>query len=166
MKFAAPCGALWRTMTLLEPEKWVWPAWWCPMSTAMLLLVDDSPTLLQLRTDRLQSLGFSVSTATDALSAIAVLEQTPIAAVLLEYKLEGMDAEAVAFHIKQRFPTTPVILMSAFSDLPERILWLVDGYVMRSEPPERIVDVIGKVACAADKLPVQPERLKRRQAAG
>ncbi|MGA2990860.1 MAG: hypothetical protein ABSD88_10345, partial [Candidatus Korobacteraceae bacterium] len=47
-------------------------------------------------------------------------------AVLLEYKLEGMDAEAVAYQIKQRFPRLPIILLSAYSQMPERILWLVD----------------------------------------
>jgi hypothetical protein len=32
-------------------------------------------------------------------------------AVLLEYKHEGMDVEAVACHIKQRFPNLPIILL-------------------------------------------------------
>lgn len=143
------------------------PLWRCFMSATMLLLVDDSPTVLQLRTARLQGLGFSVSTATSAVSAIAFLERTPVAAVLLEYKPEGLDAEAVAFHIKQRFPATPIILLSAFCDLPERILWLVDEYVMRSEPLERIAAVVNQLARPADRLGVQSEKLlKRSQAAG
>jgi CheY-like chemotaxis protein len=62
--------------------------------------------------------------------------------VLLEYKQEGMDAEAVACHIKQRFPTLPIILLSAYSEMPQRILWLVDEYVMKSELPERLVPII------------------------
>ena len=53
-------------------------------------------------------------------------EETPVAVVLLEYKLEGMDAEAMACHIKQRFPHLPIVLFSAYSQVPERILWLVD----------------------------------------
>ncbi|MGA2648235.1 MAG: hypothetical protein ABSF15_26390 [Candidatus Sulfotelmatobacter sp.] len=48
---------------------------------------------------------------------------------VLEYKQEGMDAEAVACHIKQRFPKLPIILLSAYCEMPERILWLVDEYV-------------------------------------
>ncbi len=42
-----------------------------------------------------------------------MLEETSVAAVLLEYKQEGMDAEGVACHIKQGFPTLPIILLSA-----------------------------------------------------
>jgi two-component SAPR family response regulator len=53
-----------------------------------------------------------------------------------------MDAEAVACHIKQRFPTLPIILLSAYAEMPERILWLVDEYVMKSELPERLVPII------------------------
>jgi hypothetical protein len=37
-----------------------------------------------------------------------------------------MDAEAVACHIKQQFPNVSIILLSAYSEIPERILWLVD----------------------------------------
>jgi hypothetical protein len=42
--------------------------------------------------------------------------------LLLEFKHEGLDAEAVACHIKQRFPNLPIILLS-YSEMPERILW-------------------------------------------
>ena len=142
------------------------------MSPTTLRLVDSSQTILQLRAARLQSLGFAVSTATNAMTALAVLERTPVAAVLLEYKLEGMDAEAVAFHLKQRFPATPVILLSAFDlsafdDLPERVLWLVDDYVMKSEPLERIAEVVKRVASPGKKLPAGSEQLlQQRQAAG
>jgi hypothetical protein len=34
--------------------------------------------------------------------------------------------------IKERFPNLPIIL-SAYSEMPERILWLVEDSVMKSE---------------------------------
>lgn len=74
-----------------------------------------------------------------------MLETSEVAAVLMDYKPEGMDAEAVAMHIKRRFPRQQIVLLSAYSDLPERILWLVDEYVMRSEPPERWMQVVERV---------------------
>jgi len=63
-------------------------------------------------------------------------------AVLLEYKQEGMDAEAVACHTKQRFPNLPIILLSAYSEMHERILWSVDECLMKSKPPERLVPIL------------------------
>jgi CheY-like chemotaxis protein len=108
--------------------------------------------MLQLRKASLEPLGYSVMTATNASSAMAVLESTAVAAVLVEYKSEGMDAEAVAYHVKQRFPHQPVILLSAYSDMPERILWLVDEYVTRSEPCERLAEVIERATRPYYKL--------------
>ena len=75
-----------------------------------------------------------------------MLERNPVDAVLLEYKEEGMDAEAVAYQINQRFPKLPIILLSAYFEMPERILWLVDGYVMKSELPDGLVGMIERVA--------------------
>jgi CheY-like chemotaxis protein len=115
------------------------------MPPPALLCIDDRPELLQLRKTFFERLGYSVTIATTSFAAIAVLENTEVAAVLMDYKSEGMDAEAVAMHIKRRFPTQQIILLSAYSDLPERILWLVDEYVMRSEPPERVMQVVERV---------------------
>lgn len=115
------------------------------MSPPVLLCIDDRLPLLQLRKTTLEKRGFSVLTATNARTALAMLANAGVAAVLLEYKSEGIDAEAVALHIKQRFPHEPIVLLSAYSELPERVLWLVDEYVMRSEPVEGLVQVIERV---------------------
>jgi CheY-like chemotaxis protein len=121
------------------------------MLPPVLLCVDDRPQLLQLRKASLEPLGYSVMTAATAPSAIAVLENTAVAAVLVDYKSEGMDAEAIAYHVKQRFPHQPIILLSAYSDMPERILWLVDEYVTRSEPFERLAEVIERATRPSHK---------------
>lgn len=110
-----------------------------------LLLVDDRTPLLPYRKAVLESLGYSVVTAISSSTALAELENCTIDVVLLEYKTEGLDAEATAFHIKQRFPSLPIVLLSAYSELPERILWLVDEYVMKSEPLESLAHVFERV---------------------
>jgi CheY-like chemotaxis protein len=112
------------------------------MGSPTLLCIDDLPQALELRKVTLESHGYCVKIASSSYAAIKMLEDASVAAVLLEYKLEGMDAEAVACHIKQRFPNVPIILLSAYSELPERILWLVDEYVMKSELPERLMPII------------------------
>jgi DNA-binding NarL/FixJ family response regulator len=90
--------------------------------------------------------------------AIKTLEEASVAAVLLEYKLEGMDAEAVALHVKQRFPKLPIILLSAYSEMPERILWLVDEYVMKSELTERLVSIIERTYRRGQHSHNRPQR--------
>lgn len=135
------------------------------MTSPVVLCVDDSPQLLTLRKRALEPLGYSVVTATDASSAIAILEQLAVAAVLVEYKHEGLDAEAVAYLIKQRLPHQPVVLLSAYADMPERSLWLVDDYVLRSDPPERLAEVVERVMRPPPK-PAPAAAARRRDAAG
>jgi DNA-binding NtrC family response regulator len=123
------------------------------MESPTLLCIDDLPQALELRKATLESHGYCVKIASSTFAAIKLLEEASVAAVLLEYKPEGMDAEAVACHIKQRFPNLPIILLSAYSDLPERILWLVDEYVMKSELPERLVPIIERTYKARRTAP-------------
>ena len=112
------------------------------MSRLAVLYIDDLSQLLELRKATLESHGYSVKTASNSHAALRLLEETPVAAVLLEYKQEGIDAEAVGCHIKQRFPNVPIILVSAYAEMPERILWLVDEYVMKSELPDGLIQVL------------------------
>jgi CheY-like chemotaxis protein len=116
------------------------------MDSLTVLCIDDRPRVLDLRKATLESLGYRVKIASNGYTAMKILEERSAVAVLLEYKQEGMDAEALTCLIKQRFPNLPIILLSAYSEMPERILWLVDEYVMKSEFPERLVPIIER-AC-------------------
>ena len=123
--------------------------------------------MLELRKSTLETRGYSVKVASSGYKssgykAIKALEETLVAVVLLEYKQEGLDAEVVAWHIKQRFPNLPIILLSAYSQMPERILWLVDEYVMKSELNERLVLIIERADSPALRSNV---RLQSREAA-
>jgi DNA-binding NtrC family response regulator len=112
------------------------------MASPTVLCIDDRPQVLDLRKATLESHGYRVKIASSSYTAMKILGEGSVIAVLVEYKQEGMDAEALAFLIKQRFPNLPIILLSAYSEMPEGILWLVDEYVMKSELPERLVPII------------------------
>ena len=116
------------------------------MDSPTVLCIDDSLQVLAIRKATLESHGYGVKIALSGHTAMKILGERSAVAVLLEYKQEGMDAEALACLIKQRFPNLPIILLSAYSEMPERILWLVDEYVMKSELPERLVPIIER-AC-------------------
>jgi CheY-like chemotaxis protein len=129
------------------------------MRATTLLCIDDLPYKLALRKSVLESRGFSVQTAANGRAALRILEQSPIAAVLLEYKHEGMDAQAVASLIKQRFPNLPIVLLSAYSEMPAHVLWLCDDYVMKGATTEELVHKIERLTNAtysngAGKTPI------------
>jgi DNA-binding response OmpR family regulator len=125
----------------------------------LLLYVDDSPQRLQARKANLERLGFTVAIANSAQDAMTILDEVRIDAVLLDSQPECMDAEAVAFYVKQRFPNEPVLLLSAQSEaeVPESILWLVDDYLMTSEMPGRLSAAIQKV-CRPGRVPAPVSR--------
>jgi CheY-like chemotaxis protein len=112
------------------------------MDAPTVLCIDDRTQVLELRKAVLEFHGYRVKLASSSYTAMKMLDETSFAAVLLEYNEDGMDAEAAACHIKQRFRNLPIILLSAYSETPERILWLVDEYVMKSEMPEGLVRAI------------------------
>jgi two-component system response regulator TrcR len=124
------------------------------MESVTVLCIDDRPQVLKLRKSTLEAQGYCVKLALSGYTAMKKLEDTGVDAVLLEYKHDGMDAEAVACRIKQRFPNLPIILLSAYSEIPERILWLVDEYVMKGELPERLVRTIERVTQRSQRCAV------------
>ena len=132
------------------------------MDSPTVLCIDDRPQMLDLRKATLESHGYRVEIASSGYAAMQILGERSAVAVLLEYKQEGMDAEALACLIKLRFPNLPIILLSAYSEIPERILWLVDEYVMRSELPERLVPILER---ARRRTPRSEERRRRSEAA-
>ena len=115
------------------------------MDSPTVLYIDDRSHQLELRRTSLESHGLSIVAVPSEFAAMKILEGTSVDAVLLEYKQEGMDSEAIAYHIKQRFPHIPIILISAYFEMPERVLWLVDEYVMKSEMPEGLLRAIERV---------------------
>jgi CheY-like chemotaxis protein len=126
------------------------------MNSSTLLCIDDRPQMLELRKGSLDPQGYYVKLASSGYTAIKMLATTSVAAVA------GVQTEAVACHIKQRFPSLPIILLSAYCEMPERILWLVDDYVMKSEMPERLIPIIER----AHRLgPHSDEPQRSRQAA-
>jgi len=128
------------------------------MDSPTVLCIDNRPQVLELRKATLEAHGYRVEIASSSYSAIQMLAEMSVSAVLLEYRQEGMDAEAVAYHLKQRFPNLPIILLSAYFEMPERILWLVDAYVMKSELPEGLVRVIERVARPTNTNAARPNR--------
>lgn len=125
-----------------------------------ILCIAEHPQVLHLRKATLESLGYGVKLASNDCAAIEVLEKTPVAAVVIEYEREGMDVEAVASYIKKRFPKLQIVLLSASSEMPEQILWLVDEYVMKSELAERLVPIIER-ACRCQQLSDQRSQRRR-----
>jgi len=81
-----------------------------------ILVVDDDKSNLVLARALLESEGFGVVTATDAMSTFDVLKETDPALILMDIQLPGMDGWELTRRLKKNIATShiPVIALTAY----------------------------------------------------
>src|SRR5271157_1573350 len=101
----------------------------------LILCVDDEHSGLLMRRLILESQGYRVLTAASGAQGIAILSAEAVDLVLLDYMMPGSDGSAVAEKMKQIKPSVPILMLSAYVDLPSETLTHVDRYVIKGEAP-------------------------------
>ncbi|MBV8476321.1 MAG: response regulator [Acidobacteria bacterium] len=108
-----------------------------------LLCVDDDPEAMQIRKLLLESNGYSVMTANSGEEALTLLRQANrVDLVLMDYLMPGMNGDELAEHLRQRFPSLPIVAVSGVDELPDRLLKNVDANVPKGHDPERLLSAI------------------------
>ena len=80
-----------------------------------ILIVDDDKESRRFLIEFLQCIGFSdIATAGNGKEVLRQLEKNSPRLVLLDYKLPDLDGAEVLRRIKQKHPTLPVIMMTAY----------------------------------------------------
>ncbi|MBI3189411.1 MAG: response regulator [Ignavibacteriales bacterium] len=85
------------------------------------LVVDDEEALRTVLSGELVNEGYHVGTAADGDEAIAIIKQQSFDIVLLDIKMPKVDGFEVLKFIKKDYPTTKVIMLTAFADLKNAI---------------------------------------------
>ncbi len=93
-----------------------------------ILSVDDEPAILYTRAILLQRAGYGVLNASDDAEALKVLADYPVALVLLDYEMPGMDGGMIACAMKAAKPEVPIVIVSA-QRVPSMLLTCADGFV-------------------------------------
>jgi two-component system response regulator GlrR len=91
------------------------------ISGAQILLVDDDVALLKLLALRLRAAGYSVETADSGEQAIACLATVQPQLVVTDLRMEGIDGMALYRAVHERFPTVPVIIITAHGTIPDAV---------------------------------------------
>ena len=87
-----------------------------PPAGTSLLLVDDNPSGLAARKMVLAELGYEITTAPDAESAIELFCQSPFPLMVTDYKMPGKNGVELIQAIREIAPATRVVLISGFVD--------------------------------------------------
>lgn len=144
------------------------------MSTDMveedvILIVDDTPTNLDVLLDLLETAGFKVVIAEDGERAIALAEYAPPDLILLDILMPGIDGFETCRRLKTN-PATheiPIIFLTAVSDNVDKVKGLNLGAVDYITKPLNHEEVLARVNThvrlqnLAKRLTEQNERLEK-----
>lgn len=102
---------------------------------ATILCIDDQPEGLVVRKVLLESKGYTVLTATDGEAGIKLVRTRHPDAVVLDWRMPGMDGGQVAKFLKAKYPALPILLLTGWpKSLPNTLLAKVDGFVEKGDP--------------------------------
>jgi CheY-like chemotaxis protein len=80
------------------------------------LIIDDEEDVIEVLRDRLESYGFTVSSAGSGLQALALLSQERFDGIFLDLRMPGIDGFATLEQIRKTDAKTPIIIITASSN--------------------------------------------------
>jgi DNA-binding response OmpR family regulator len=101
-----------------------------------ILCVDDEPNVLILRRTLLGNAGYKVHVAEDGEKGLEVFRNESVDLVVLDYKMPRMLGDEVAREMRRLRRDVPLLLVTAFHDLPTTCTSVFDGVILKGEAPE------------------------------
>ena len=90
----------------------------------------------------LEAQGYRVLTAANGLDGLSTFATEEIDLVVLDYKMPEMNGDAVAREMRRLRPLVPLIMLSAYPDLPTEVLILFDKSVTKGDDPVVLLTMI------------------------
>ena len=111
-----------------------------------ILCIDDDESSLKIRKLLLEVSGYNVFTAVSGADGIkALTEGIAVDLVLLDYLMPGLNGDEVAKQLKHRHPSLPIIMFSAFPELPDEALQSVDFFLQKGDDPVILLDRLAEM---------------------
>ena len=110
--------------------------------TERILVVEDDRAVQKALKRLFETEGFAVEISGDGRSAVQSCRSAAPAAVVLDLRLPIMSGRDVCREIKQQSPTIPIIVLSAASDISDKVLLLelgADDYVTKPFSPRELL---------------------------
>jgi putative two-component system response regulator len=119
-----------------------------PGAAPRILVVDDDAALAEMMSEALSDLGYRVTTAPSATAAFDAAQHTAPDLVLTDVHMAGMTGVELCARLKAtpELRLTPVVLMTAVSDLNARVAGLAAGADDFFAKPIELVELRTRVA--------------------
>jgi signal transduction histidine kinase len=117
------------------------------IDTGVILVVDDTPTNLEVLFETLTEAGFEVSVATGGESALNQVAYAPPDLILLDVMMPGIDGFETCrrFQANPKTRDIPIIFMTALSDPTEKVKGLSLGAVDYVTKPFQQEEVLARI---------------------
>lgn len=107
-----------------------------------ILVVEDDHAVQKALKRLFETEGFEIEIAADGKSAIEAFQKFAPAAIVLDLRLPLVSGRDVCREVKQQAPTLPIIVLSACSDVSDKVLLLelgADDYVTKPFSPRELL---------------------------
>ncbi|MEN9298014.1 MAG: Transcriptional regulatory protein ZraR [Bacteroidota bacterium] len=112
-----------------------------------ILIIDDEEKLRTLLSRIISLEGFDVVQASTAKLALKKLEQQEIDVILCDVKLPDANGVELSAQIREKYPLTEVILLTAFGNIPDGVQAIKNGafdYITKGDDNNRIIPLLYK----------------------
>ena len=123
-----------------------------------ILVVDDEPSICWGFRELLGDDGHKVSTAASAEDALELLEHCRPDAMILDVRLPGMDGLSAIAKLRERAGEIPIIIITAFSNLPTAVRAVELGAFDYLPKPFDLDEAAEVIRRALDKSPREPQQ--------
>src|SRR5437588_420289 len=111
-------------------------------SMEKILVVEDDRAVQKALKRLFESEGFAVDVKADGKSALEAFRASAPSAIVLDLRLPAMSGRDVCREVKQQVPTLPIIILSATTDVSDKVLLLelgADDYVTKPFSPRELL---------------------------
>ncbi len=110
--------------------------------TGRILVVEDDPAVQKALKRLFETEGYAVEVQSDGKSALESFQAAAPAAMVLDLRLPKVSGRDVCKEIKALAPTLPIVVLSAASDVSDKVLLLelgADDYVTKPFSPRELL---------------------------
>ena len=107
-----------------------------------ILVVEDDRAVQKALIRLFEAEGYAVQIAPDGNAAVEIFRSSVPSAVVLDLRLPGISGREVCREFKQSSPAVPIIVLSATSDVSDKVLLLelgADDYVTKPFSPRELL---------------------------
>lgn len=107
-----------------------------------ILIVEDDPVVQKTLRRLFQAEEYAIEVAGDGASGLEAFRKAPPSLVVLDLRLPGMPGRDVCREIKRQNASVPIIVLSAITDVTDKVLLLelgADDYVTKPFSPRELL---------------------------